>query len=173
MWILIFIGIDGAEGEVLSGRLTLGQHVEEGRFPHVRYSDYTNFQIGPDTANKRFPFRFLDFLWRHPRKNRNLYRHHFPLPPSLPQFDPSREKRRFIFSTLLTRGSRQTEEKKKTIYQYLHIHGARVRGRRNENDSAFVGIRAPRLSSSSIPTLGIFNICPRPCLERNQRGRVK
>ena len=96
------------------------------------------------------------------------------LPPSfLPQFDPSREKRRFIFSTLLTRGSRQTEEKKKTIYQYLHIHGARVRGRRNENDSAFVGIRAPRPSSSSIPTLGIFNICPRPCLERNQRGRVK
>lgn len=83
MWILIFIGIDGAEGEVLSGRLTLGQHVEEGRFPHVRYSNYTNFQIGPDTANKRFPFRFLDFLWRHPRKNRNLYRHHFPLPPSL------------------------------------------------------------------------------------------
>lgn len=107
------------------------------------------------------------------RKNRNLYRHHFPLPPSLPQFDPSREKRRFIFSTLLTRGSRQTEEKKKTIYQYLHIHGARVRGRRNENDSAFVGIRAPRPSSSSIPTLGIFNICPRPWLERNQRGRVK
>lgn len=32
-WILIFIGIDGTEGKVLSCSLTFGQDVEKGRLP--------------------------------------------------------------------------------------------------------------------------------------------
>lgn len=41
--ILIFIRVDGAEGEILGRRLALGENVEEGRLPYIRYPDYAHF----------------------------------------------------------------------------------------------------------------------------------
>jgi len=41
--ILIFIGIDGAEGKILGRCLALGENVEESRFSYIRYPDYAHF----------------------------------------------------------------------------------------------------------------------------------
>ena len=49
--ILILIGIDGAEGEVLGrGDLGLGQNVEEGGLADVGKADDTALEVGAQTA---------------------------------------------------------------------------------------------------------------------------
>lgn len=65
MNILIFIRIDGAEREVFSSRLTLGQDVEEGRFSDVGNADDSHLQVGTDATDQWLLLRFLDFLRRH------------------------------------------------------------------------------------------------------------
>ena len=48
---LIFIGIDGAEGEVLGGgQLRLGEDVEEGRLADVGQADDAALQVGAHAA---------------------------------------------------------------------------------------------------------------------------
>ena len=64
--ILILIGIDGAEGEVLGrGDLSLGENVEKGRLSDVGKSDNSTFQIRAQSSqNDDLLFNFL-LLWWH------------------------------------------------------------------------------------------------------------
>ncbi len=64
--ILIFIGVDGAEGEVLGRRhLGLGQDVEEGGLADVGKADDAALQVGAHPAeDDRLLFNFL-LLRRH------------------------------------------------------------------------------------------------------------
>ena len=60
------VGVDGAEGEVLGGRLRLGEHVEERRLADVGNADDADAQIGADAADQRLPLLLL-LLGRHSR----------------------------------------------------------------------------------------------------------
>lgn len=49
--ILIFIGIDGAEGKVFSCSGRLGEDVEEGGLAHVWQAHNAHLEVGAHTAN--------------------------------------------------------------------------------------------------------------------------
>merc|ERR1712168_1773028 len=47
-----FIRVDGAEGEVLGGRLGLGEDVEEGGLAYVGEAHNSTLEVGAHTANQ-------------------------------------------------------------------------------------------------------------------------
>lgn len=62
---LIFIGVDGAEGEILGGRLALGEDIEEGGFANVGDAHDAHLEVGADPPDERLLLRLIHFLRRH------------------------------------------------------------------------------------------------------------
>ena len=63
--ILILIGVDGAEREVLRLRLRLGQHVEEGGLADVGQANDADPKVGAHPADQGLLLRSCGLLWRH------------------------------------------------------------------------------------------------------------
>lgn len=64
-WILILIGVDGAEREVFSCRLTLGEDIEECGFSNVGDADDAYTKIGADASDEGLLLRFYHLLRGH------------------------------------------------------------------------------------------------------------
>lgn len=64
-YVPVLVGVNRAEGEVFRRGRTLGQYVEKGWLSHIWHTHNTDAQIGTDTANQGFHFRFQDLLGRH------------------------------------------------------------------------------------------------------------
>lgn len=102
-----------------------------------------------------------------------IYRHPFRPPQPTPPIRPiqrnvdSSSRIRRINAWLSTNGRKKERKKGEKRYINICIYTARVNVEMKMTRHSLA--RAPR-PSSSIPTLGIFNTCPRPwrCLERNQ-----
>lgn len=63
--ILILIGLNGAEGEILGRRGALGQHIEERRLAHIGHAHDADAQIGANASDQRLALRFLVLLRWH------------------------------------------------------------------------------------------------------------
>lgn len=59
------IWIDGAEREILSGRSTFCQHIEECRFANIWHTNNAHTKICTNTANQWLAFGFLNLFWWH------------------------------------------------------------------------------------------------------------
>lgn len=63
--ILILIGLNGAEGEILGRRGALGQHIKERRLSNVGHADDADAQVGANASDQRLAFRLIVLLRWH------------------------------------------------------------------------------------------------------------
>lgn len=70
--ILILIRVNGAEREIFSWCLALGEDIEESGFANIWDTNNTNFQVGSHSTNEGLLFRLLNLFGRH---SLGLHRH--------------------------------------------------------------------------------------------------